>query len=76
MEETLFWVIGLTGIHCKRHITQSLTSVPGVERVYVDLSRNEVTVWGTAPRLTLDEAIRSAGFGLSPFPVPEQRGVG
>jgi copper chaperone CopZ len=64
------------GESCRDRIRQALKQVAGVKRVCVDLSRNEVTVWGDPDRAQVRAAVVAAGFGLSPYPVPEGRGVG
>jgi copper chaperone CopZ len=74
--ELTLWVTGMTGEACRDRIRQALLAVAGVRRVVVDLSRNEVIVWGEADSGLVRAAVVAAGFGLSPYPVPEARGVG
>lgn len=76
LESTVLWVSGICCEDCRNRLTAALRAVPGVDRVYLDLAQNEATVWGTAERAALRAAVTAAGFALSPYPVPEARGIG
>lgn len=76
MSEQTLWVEGICCERYRTRVRQAVSAVPGVERSLIDLGRNEVTVWGDAERKALTEAIRAVGFTVSPFPVPEPRGIG
>ncbi len=76
MSETVLWIEGMCCEDCRTRLRDALRGVEGVERVYVDLNQNEATVWGTATRSELVAATVSAGFSVSPYPVPEARGIG
>lgn len=70
------WITGLCCGACRKRLTAALLALRGVCRVEVDLQNNEASVWGAAPRAELEAAVHQAGFGVSRFPVPEQRGAG
>jgi copper chaperone CopZ len=75
-EELTLWVAGMCCGNCRDRLTTALKAVKGVERVWVDLARNEAVVWGDPAQGDLAAAVAAAGFTLSPYPVPEPRGVG
>lgn len=75
-DERTLWVTGMCCGDCREQVAAALRAVPGVTHVLVDLSRNEAVVRGTTARRDLVAAVEAAGFGISPYPDPEPRGVG
>lgn len=56
-------VSGMTCGHCKAAVTESVSAVPGVATVDVDLDTKLVSVHGTnLDRAAIVEAIDAAGF--------------
>ncbi len=59
-------VSGMSCQHCVRAVTESLTSVSGVERVEVDLASGLATVEGSADAGALIAAVKEAGYEAEP----------
>jgi len=60
---TEYQVAGMTCEHCRHHVIEEVSSVPGVEAVSVDLATGSMTVTSTAPVpfAALEAAVREAG---------------
>ncbi len=63
--EQLINITGMTCQGCVASVTKVLGRVPGVQQVQVDLASGEAHVAGSAARADLEQAIRSAGFGVA-----------
>lgn len=67
MDETLHLdVEGMTCGNCRRHVTQALLSVQGVEHATVDLGAGTAEVQGRGvDRAALARAVADAGYRLT-----------
>jgi copper chaperone CopZ len=65
---TTFTVTGMTCAHCRRAVTEEISSVPGVESVSVDLATGTVSVTASRPtdRADIAGAVAEAGYALVP----------
>ena len=61
-EGQMLEVKGMTCGGCLRSVEQALSSVPGVERVTVDLSSGRADVEGSAEPDTVIEAVQAIGY--------------
>lgn len=55
-------VEGMTCSHCQKAVEDALKSVPGAERVEVDLSAGRAVVRGPANVQTLLQAVENEGY--------------
>jgi copper chaperone len=58
-------VTGMTCAHCQKAVEEALRSVPGAERVDVDLSAGSAVVEGPANVQTLIQAVEDEGYRAS-----------
>ena len=65
---TTFTVTGMTCGHCRRAVTEEISTVDGVESVVVDLPSGTVTVTVSRPvdRADIAAAVDEAGYVLVP----------
>ena len=59
------WTIvvkGMTCNHCRNNVEKAILKVEGVERVKIDLSSEQVIVYGEADKETVIRAVESIGF--------------
>lgn len=60
-------VKGMSCNHCKSNVEKAILQVEGVERVEVDLSSGQTSIYGHANRNLITEAIESLGFKVEKF---------
>ena len=58
-------ITGMTCKHCSQAVTRSLSAVPGVTAVVVDLERQQARVDGDADLATLIKAVTVEGYGAT-----------
>ncbi len=61
---TIFVVKGMTCGHCKAMVEKSLSKLPGVESVTVDLASGETRIQGNPDASAVKEVIEELGFSL------------
>jgi copper chaperone CopZ len=79
METTTLWILGMSCGADRDKLRAALLALPGVSGARVDLAANEADITYDPNQIStaaLRQAVLAAGFGLSPYPVPEARGVG
>lgn len=59
---TVYRIKGMTCPHCQNSVERNLSTVPGVENVYVDLSKGTATVSGNHDHDAARSLIREIGF--------------
>ncbi len=64
MNETVLQVKGMMCEHCKKHVENALTKIPGVERVEVSLKENSAKIYSIQElnRNDLINAVKNAGY--------------
>jgi copper chaperone len=62
---TVYDVPEISCAHCVAAITGEVSTVPGVERVHVDLAARTVTVEGSATDADVRSAIGEAGYAVA-----------
>ncbi len=68
-ENTPSMVIGVEGMmcgHCTAAVEKACKGVAGTARALADLEKKQVTVWGSARREALEQAIVDAGYTIRP----------
>ena len=55
-------ISGMTCSHCEKAVKDALASVPGSDKVDVDLAAGKATVEGTADLQTLIQAVENEGY--------------
>jgi copper chaperone len=63
---SIYNVSGMTCEHCTRAVFEQVSAVLGVESVEVDLESGRLTVVGDASRDGIAEAVREAGYEVTP----------
>ena len=61
------WMIvvnGMTCNHCRNNVEKAILKVEGVERVEIDLSSEQVIVYGEVDKETVIQAVESIGFDV------------
>jgi copper chaperone CopZ len=58
----IFHVTGMTCANCVRHVTEAVTSVPGVDSVDVNLDEAKASVQGSADTEAVIAAIVAVGY--------------
>ena len=64
MKEIVLQVKGMMCEHCKKHVENALTKIPGVTRVEVSLKENSAKIYSTQElnRNDLINAVKDAGY--------------
>ena len=57
-------VNGMTCNHCRNNVEKAILKVEGVERVEIDLSSEQVIVYGEVDKETVIQAVESIGFDV------------
>lgn len=65
MPTVVYEVPGISCDHCKAAIEGEVSTVPGIERVTVDVEAKTVTVVGDAPDEAVRAAIDTAGYEVA-----------
>jgi len=64
MSDTFLKIEGMTCMHCKMRVENSLKAVAGVSSVQVDLAKKEAVISGSAEQAVLAKAVAEAGYNV------------
>lgn len=61
---TVYYIDGLRCNHCRTNAEKTISALPNVEQVIVDLPTSTATVFGSVSQKEIDDALQSIGFKL------------